>query len=50
MDLVNQQASRDLFASDKPDTVLLAAAKVGVIHADITLPTEFINENMMIAF
>lgn len=32
----------------KPDTVILAAAKVGGIHANNTYPAEFIYENLMI--
>ncbi len=48
LDLVNQQAVCDFFESEKPDAVFLAAAKVGGIHANNTLPAEFIYENMMI--
>ena len=33
--------------SEKPDTVILAAAKVGGIHANNTYPAEFIYENLM---
>lgn len=48
LDLVNQQAVCEFFESEKPDAVFLAAAKVGGIHANNTLPAEFIYENMMI--
>jgi nucleoside-diphosphate-sugar epimerase len=34
--------------SEKPDVVILAAAKVGGIHANNTYPAEFIYENLMI--
>tara|TARA_R110002167_G_scaffold68738_23_gene194115 strand:- start:1216 stop:2190 length:975 start_codon:yes stop_codon:yes gene_type:complete len=48
LDLVNQQAVADFFVQEKPDAVFLAAAKVGGIQANNTLPAEFIYENMMI--
>ena len=48
LDLVDQQAVADFFSEEKPDAVFLAAAKVGGIHANNTLPAEFIYENMMI--
>lgn len=48
LDLVNQQAVANFFAQEKPDAVFSAAAKVGGIHANNTLPAEFIYENMMI--
>jgi len=47
LDLVNQQAVANFFAQEKPDAVFLAAAKVGGILANNTLPAEFIYENMM---
>ena len=47
LDLVNQQAVSDFFSQEKPEAVFLAAAKVGGIHANNTLPAEFIYENMM---
>lgn len=50
LDLRNQQAVNDFFASEKPDYVILAAAKVGGIHANNTYPAEFIYDNMMIEF
>lgn len=46
-DLVNQAAVSDFFESEKPDYVILAAAKVGGIHANNTYPAEFIYENLI---
>ncbi|HNV69660.1 MAG TPA: GDP-L-fucose synthase [Candidatus Ozemobacteraceae bacterium] len=37
-----------LFARERPDYVILAAAKVGGIHANNTYPAEFIHDNLMI--
>lgn len=37
-----------LFASEKPEYVILAAARVGGIHANNTYPAEFIHDNLMI--
>lgn len=48
LDLTNQAAVTDFFATEKPDAVVLAAAKVGGIHANNTYPAEFIYENLMI--
>ncbi len=48
LDLTNQQAVRDFFAAEKPEVVILAAAKVGGIVANNTYPAEFIYENLMI--
>lgn len=48
LDLTNQAAVRDFFASEPVDAVILAAAKVGGIHANNTYPAEFIYENLMI--
>jgi GDP-L-fucose synthase len=39
---------QDFFASEKPEYVLLAAAKVGGIHANNTYPAEFIQQNLAI--
>ena len=47
-DLVDQAAVRALFADERPDTVIMAAAKVGGIHANETYPAEFIYENLMV--
>ena len=48
LDLTNQRAVQDFFATEKPDQVYLAAAKVGGIHANDTRPAEFIYTNLMI--
>ena len=48
LDLTDQAAVRDFFASEKIDQVYLAAAKVGGIHANNTYPADFIYENLMI--
>ncbi|MDP3850145.1 MAG: GDP-L-fucose synthase [Luteolibacter sp.] len=49
LDLCNQQAVFDFLASEKPNTVVIAAAKVGGIHANSTYPADFIYENLAIA-
>lgn len=48
LDLTNQQQVRDFFELEKPDVVVLAAAKVGGINANNTTPAEFAYENMQI--
>ncbi len=48
LDLCNQQAVREFMQSEQPDAVILAAAKVGGIHANNTYPADFIYENLMI--
>jgi GDP-L-fucose synthase len=48
LDLCNQQAVADFFATEKPDYVFLAAAKVGGIIANNTYRAEFIHDNLMI--
>ena len=48
LDLASQSAVRAYFAEHRIDQVVLAAAKVGGIHANNTLPAEFIHENLMI--
>ena len=48
LDLTNQVAVRDFMQSERPDVVILAAAKVGGIHANNTYPADFIYENLMI--
>lgn len=48
LDLTNQQAVREYFEQEKPDVVVLAAAKVGGINANNTTPAEFAYENMQI--
>ncbi len=48
LDLRNQQAVADFFSTEKPDYVILAAAKVGGIVANNTYRAEFIYDNLMI--
>ena len=48
LDLTNQLAVQDFFKQEKPDYVILAAGKVGGIHANNTYPADFIYLNMMI--
>jgi GDP-L-fucose synthase len=48
LDLTNQQQVDDFFASEKPEYVFMAAAKVGGIHANSTMPAAFIRENLAI--
>lgn len=48
LDLTNQASVQAFFASEKPDQVYLAAAKVGGIHANNTYPADFIYVNLMI--
>jgi nucleoside-diphosphate-sugar epimerase len=48
LDLTNQTAVQDFFDQERPDLVILAAAKVGGILANTTYPAQFIHENLMI--
>lgn len=48
LDLTNQAAVQAFFQAEKPDQVILAAAKVGGIVANNTYPAQFIYENLMI--
>lgn len=48
LDLSNQAAVNAFFDEQCPDQVILAAAKVGGIHANNTYPADFIYENLMI--
>jgi GDP-L-fucose synthase len=48
LDLKDQAAVRDFMQAEAPDAVILAAAKVGGIHANNTYPADFIYENLMI--
>jgi GDP-L-fucose synthase len=48
LDLTNQTDVRDFMQAERPDVVILAAAKVGGIHANNTYPADFIYENLMI--
>lgn len=48
LDLRNQQEVNDFFKIEKPEFVILAAAKVGGIYANNTFRAEFIYDNLMI--
>ena len=48
LELCNQVAVDDFFASEKPQYVFLAAAKVGGIHANDMYPADFIRKNLQI--
>tara|TARA_B100000900_G_C20594676_1_gene722916 strand:+ start:1981 stop:2943 length:963 start_codon:yes stop_codon:yes gene_type:complete len=48
LDLTNQIRVNDFFKQEKPDYVILAAGKVGGIHANNTYPADFIYQNIMI--
>jgi nucleoside-diphosphate-sugar epimerase len=48
LDLTDQKAVREFMTHERPDVVILAAAKVGGIHANNSYPAEFIYENLMI--
>jgi len=49
LDLTNQAAVAAFFATEKPDTVIMAAAKVGGILANNTYPADFAYDNLVIA-
>ena len=48
LNLTNQAQVTAFFEEEKPDVVVLAAAKVGGINANNTAPAEFAYENMQI--
>ena len=48
LDLTDQVMVREFFESEKPDVVVLAAAKVGGINANNTAPADFAYQNMQI--
>ncbi|MEM9016037.1 MAG: GDP-L-fucose synthase, partial [Verrucomicrobiota bacterium] len=45
----NQAATREFVAETAPDVIIIAAAKVGGIHANDTYPADFLYDNLMIA-
>lgn len=49
VDLTNQSAVEAFMATEQPEYVFLAAAKVGGIHANNTYPADFIADNLAIA-
>jgi len=48
LDLANQQNVHNFLQKEKPDYVVIAAAKVGGIYANDSYPAEFIYQNLMI--
>ena len=48
LDLTNQAAVQAFFEEERPEVVVLAAAKVGGINANNTYPAEFVYENLQI--
>lgn len=49
LDLCDQRATEDFFASERPDVAIIAAAKVGGIFANSQYPADFIEINLAIA-
>jgi len=49
LDLTSQADVKAFFAREKPDVAIIAAAKVGGIHANSTYPGEFIYDNLAVA-
>ena len=48
LDLLDRKAVFAFLAAEKPEAVVIAAAKVGGIHANNTYPVEFLSENLQI--
>ena len=48
LDLTEQSAVNDFFQRERPEAVVMAAARVGGIHANNTRPAEFIRDNLLI--
>ncbi len=49
LDLTSHSAVAAFLAAEKPDVAIIAAAKVGGIHANNTFPAEFLHDNLAIA-
>jgi GDP-L-fucose synthase len=49
LDLTDQAAVAAFLAAEKPDAAIIAAARVGGIHANSTYPAEFLFDNLAIA-
>ena len=49
VNLANQTEAESIFKDEVPDRVIIAAGKVGGIHANSVYPAEFIYQNLMIA-
>jgi GDP-L-fucose synthase len=48
LDLLDRKAVFEFLATEKPDAVIVAAAKVGGIQANNSYPVEFLSENLQI--
>jgi GDP-L-fucose synthase len=48
LDLLDRKAVFEFLAQEKPDAVVIAAGKVGGIHANNTYPVQFLTENLQI--
>ena len=48
LDLTDQHAVRQFFDTERPDAVIMAAARVGGIHANNSRPATFIRDNLLI--
>jgi len=48
LDLTDQLAVREFFAAERPEAVIMAAARVGGIHANNSQPALFIRDNLLI--
>jgi GDP-L-fucose synthase len=48
LDLTEQAAVREFFAANRPDVVIMAAARVGGIQANYTRPADFIRDNLLV--
>lgn len=48
LDLLDRKAVFDYLVEQKPDALIIAAAKVGGIHANNTYPVEFLSQNLQI--
>jgi GDP-L-fucose synthase len=48
LDLTDQHAVRQFFEAERPDAVIMAAARVGGIHANNSRPATFIRDNLLI--
>ena len=49
LDLMDQAAVEAFFDAERPDAAVIAAAKVGGIHANSTYPAQFLHDNLAIA-
>ena len=49
LDLTNQAAVESFYAAERPEVAIIAAAKVGGIHANNTYPADFLFDNLAIA-